>query len=165
MNLDYTDPIMQKYADLIKSKTNNFKRIYFGDPIRLPGSELPVLIITKSDTIVENLNNQEDMHSIRIAFTIVADVRNTISEEQTMVRGVNNLYDYMEGRDSDYKLKDSSLLAILRNNVEVDTANNLRTNLNSFTKVDYGMTVDKRGQESFAMEAMVEIVANFIQIR
>ena len=165
MNLDYQDPIIKKYADLIQSKTNSFKRIYYGDPIRISASELPALVITKNDTMVENFSNTEDKHTIRLNFTIVADVRNTIGEDPTMVRGINNLYDLMEGRKDDYTLKSNCLVGILRNNVEIDPAQNLRTDLSGFTKVDYGMTIDKRGENSFAMEGVVEINANFIQIR
>jgi len=162
----YQDPILKKYADLINGKTSNFKRIYMGDPIRIGMSELPALILAKVDTSVKNLSNVEDEHSIRISLTVVTDVRETISDDKPMVRGVNQLYDLMEGRqDGTYKLKPESLLGIIRNNVEVDPGNNLRTDLSTSSRINYGMTMDKRKENSWAIEGMLEITAHFIQVR
>lgn len=162
---EYTDPIMKKYADVIRSASSLFKRVYYGDPIRIGNSELPALIIAKVDTRVANHSNVEDLHAIRLSFTVVSDVRDTISDDKEMVRGVNSLYNLMEGRGDDYKLKTNSLLYILRHNVEIDVANNLRTDLNTMTSVDYGMTMGKRKDGAWSLEGTLEVVANFTQVR
>ena len=162
----YQDPILKKYADLINGKTKVFKRTYFGDPIRIGMSELPALILAKVDTTVRNLSNVEDEHTIRLSLTVVTDVRETIQDEKPMVRGVNQLYDLMEGRqDGTYTLKPESLLGIIRNNVELDSGKNLRTDLSTASRVNYGMTMDKRKENSWAIEGMLEITAHFIQVR
>ena len=161
----YKDPILGKYIALIESKTKRFKRIYFGDPVRIGVSELPALIISKVDTVVSNLSNVEDQHTLRISLTIVTDIRDTISDEKTMVAGVNSLYNLIEGRNANYTLQEESLLAILRHNVEVDPANNLRTDLNTMSRIDYAMTMGKRQPGAWAIEGVMELTANFTQNR
>lgn len=162
----YQDPILKKYADLIKSQTNVFKRIYFGDPIRIGASEYPALILAKVDTTVSNHSNAEDEYQIRISMTIVMDVRDTISDDKEMVKGVNSLYNLVEGRNADdYTLKPESILNILRHNVELDSGKNLRTDLSTQSRVDYGMTINKRAPESWGIEATIEFTTNFIQNR
>lgn len=167
MSIDpYVDPVLKKYADLIQANTKIFKRVYFGDPIRIGVSELPALILAKVDTRVSTMTNVEDRHEIRITLTAITDVRDTISDDKEMVKGVNSLYNLCEGRqDGNYQLKTDSLLYILRHNVELDSGNNLRTDLNTITRVDYGMTINKRQKDAWGIEGMIEFIANFNQIR
>lgn len=162
---EYVDPIMKKYGDLIASKTNRFKRTYYGDPIRIGASELPALVITKIDTSAGNLSNIEDAHAIRLSITAVTDVRDTINEDKAMVRGVNELYNIMEGRNPDYTLKTDSLLYIIRHYVELDIGNELRTDLSTMSRINYGMTMDKRQENSWSIEGTMELTATFTQIR
>ena len=162
---DYIDPILKKYADLIKANTGAFKEFYYGDPIRIPASSLPVLILAKIDTRVANLTNAEDKHDIRISLTAVTDIRTSIQEDKTMVAGVNMLYNLMEGRNADYTLKQDSLLNILRHSVELDIANNLRTDISTMTRVDYGITMGKRAPDAWSTEGTLELTASFTQIR
>lgn len=163
---EYVDPILKKYADTIEGATSIFKRIYFGDPIRIGMSELPALIIAKLSTTAANMTNTEDVHQVRISLTVVTDVRETVSDDKTMVRGVNMLYNIIEGRQAGtYALKTDSLLYILRHNVELDSGQNLRTDLSTVTRVDYGMTIDKRATNAWAIEGTVDFIANFSQVR
>lgn len=162
----YQDPVLKKYVETIESATKVFKRVYYGDPVRIGVSELPALIIAKVDTRVSNKSNIEDMHEMAISLTVVTDVRDSVSDDKDMVRGVNSLYDIMEGRDADtYELKTSSLLYIIRHNVEIDPGKNLRTDLNTISRIDYGMTMDKRKESSWSIEGMLQITANFTQPR
>ncbi len=166
MDNQYVDPILKKYADLITASIKGIKRVYFGDPIRIGASEFPALILAKVDTRVGNLSNAEDEHQIRITATVVMDVRDTISDDKEMVKGVNSLYNLMEGRnDSDYTLKADTLLYVLRHNVEVDSSKNLRTDLSTMSRIDYGMTMGKRQADAWGIEAMLEFTTNFIQNR
>ncbi len=162
----YQDPILKKYADLITANNNVIKRVYYGDPIRVPVSDLPCLILAKISTSVKNMTNTEDMHNVRISLTVVTDVRDTISEDKTMVSGTNALYNLMEGRDpATYALRADSLLGIIRHNVELDDAQNLRTDLSTATSVDYGMTMGKRKAEAWSIEGTLELTAVFTQVR
>lgn len=165
----YKDPIIQKYFDLIKSKLGDgaFKQYYQGDPIVLPGKSLmPCLILAKAETRVGPLTNSDDEHSQRLLLTVVTDVRDEINDDDAITPGTAALYDIMEGRESDtLKLKTTSLLHIIRNNILVDAALNLRTDLASVTRVDYGMTVGKRAKDAWAVEGQIEFVCNFNQVR
>lgn len=166
MAVQYQDPILKKYADTIHAANKQFKRVYFGDPMRVGVSETPALILAKVDTNVINMTNVEDRHAVRISLTVVSDIRNTISDDKLMVSGINSLYDIMEGRDEDtYELKPSSLLYVIRHNVEIDVGKNLRTDLSTITRIDYGMTFDKRLPNSWAIEGMLEFIATFTQVR
>lgn len=165
----YTDPIVKKYIDLIKTHNGEIKMFYQGDPVKIPMSALPCCLVSKKDTSVAQSSNAEDEHAITLVFTIITDIRQELSTEQEvgdiLTKGVSQLYEIVEGRDDDYKLLPTSLLGILRNNAELDTANNLRTDLKTITRIDYGQTLRQRNPVMWSVEARVEIVAHFIQTR
>lgn len=168
----YQDPIIKKYIDLIKGVVGNefFKGYYQGDPIRIPVSSLPAIIISKDETRVSNSfeggSNAEDAHLMAITLTVVTDIRDQINDDKLVAPGIAKLYDIIEGREAaTLKLKTKSLLHILRNNVDVDTALGLRTDLGSITRIDYGITVGKREPDSWATEAQMEFIAHFTQLR
>lgn len=164
----YKDPIIKKYFDLIVGVVGEgfFKYLYFGDPIRVPVSNLPALIISKDETRINNLTNTEDEHFIALTLTVITDMRQEINDDKAIAAGTSRLYDIIEGRESDtLKLKTKSIMHILRNNIDVDTTLGLRTDLGSITRADYGMTVGKREVESWAVEAQIEFIAHFTQLR
>ena len=166
--MQYTDPIISKYIDLIKANTPAIAAFYQGEPIRIPASSLPCAIISKKETRVGPLTNAEDEHEISMSITVITDLRKDLSTEDNIakaVAGVSTLYDLMEGRNDDYTLKDQSLLGILRSNLLIDGAHNLRTDLNSITRVDYGTTLRSRPQEEYAIEARLDFVCSFSQVR
>lgn len=162
----YSDPILQKYIDLIKSHNGEIKAYFQGDPLRVGASLLPCCIISKTGTNVGPLSNAEDGHEIGLCITIITDVRSDLSSEESnakIVEGISSLYDLMEGRSADYTLKDTSILDILRSNITVDADNNLRTDLGSLTRVDYGVTDREPGV--WTTEARVDFTADFLQTR
>jgi hypothetical protein len=162
----YTDPILSKYIDLIKAHNGEIKTYWHGDPIRIGASQLPACIISKTGTNVGPLSNAEDGHEIGLRITIITDVRQDLSSEESnakIVEGISSLYDLMEGRNADYTLKDTSILDILRSNITVDAANNLRTDLGSLTRIDYGVTDREPGV--WTTEARLDFTADFSQTR
>lgn len=162
----YTDPIIRKYQELIKAAMPGvFKSFYQGDPVRIPKSSLPALIISKTQTTTEVFTDVEDDHRISLVLTVVSDMRDERSEDMEMSTGVAKLYDILEGRDANYKLKTDTVLHVLRSNIGVDTALNLRTDLGTSTRVDYGMTINKRQDGGYAIEGSVEFLARYSQLR
>jgi len=163
----YKDPVIQKYIDTIKNVVGEsfFKVIYMEDPIRIPASNLPCLIISSSETRVSQSTNAEDEHAMAFILTVVTDIRQDIQDDKTVAGSKRKLKDIIEGRDANYKLKDKSILNILRTNQNLDVANNLRTSLTTITRIDYGITVNKRQPEAWGIEAQIEFVAEFIQLR
>jgi len=162
----YEDPILRKYIELIKVGVPELKSFYQGDPIRIPKSNLPALIISKSNTSIAPLTNAEDAYQMGIIITVITDMRDERSDDRDVIPGIAQLYDIMEGREeTTYKLKTKSILHILRSNQIVDATYNLRTDLGSVTRADYGMTLGKRMPEGYAIEGQVEFLATYSQLR
>ena len=162
----YQDPVITKYIDAIKSVCGGFCKVYYiEDPIRVPATNLPCLIISSDETRIAQSTNAEDEHAMAFILTVVTDIRQDIQDDKMVSGSKRRLKDIVEGRDTNYKLKTNSLLHILRNNVNIDVANNLRTSLTTITRIDYGITVDKRQPDAWGIEAQIEFVAEFIQLR
>jgi hypothetical protein len=163
---NYEDPVIKKYLDTIKGIIGDtIKTYYIEDPIRIPSSNLPALIISSSETRVAKSTNIEDEHGMSFILTVITDIRQDIQDDKSVAGSKRKLKDIIEGRDSNYKLKTNSILHILRTNINLDVAKNLRTDLTTVTRVDYGITVGKRQPEAWGIEAQVEFVAEFIQLR
>lgn len=164
--MTYTDPIIAKYQQLVlTAMPGTFKGVYQGDPMNIPKSSLPALIISKAQTTIGQLTSAEDDHELSLILTVVADIRDERSDDPEMVPGIAQLYDIIEGRDENYKLKTGTVLNVLRSNITVDAALNLRTDLGSLTRADYGLTIGKRAQDAYAIEGQVEFVARYSQLR
>ena len=162
----YQDPIIQKYIDTIKGVVGGlFKVYYIEDPIQIPVSNLPALIISSSETRIGSTSGPEDEHAMAFILTVVQDIRKDLQDDKTISASKRNLKGVIEGRDANYKLITKSILNVLRTNINLDVANNLRTSLTTIIRVDYGITVDKRQPEAWGIEAQIEFVAEFIQLR
>jgi len=164
----YTDPILQAYVDLIKAKNGELKTFFFGEPTRVPVSKLPCVMIAKTGTEVTKLTNAEDEHAVGISITIIADIRKELStgeNDASIVEGVSKLYDLMEGRNADFTLKATSVLNILRTNILVSSTSQLRTDLRTVTRVSYGETLNNRNPEEWTIQARLDFVATFNQVR
>ena len=162
----YKDSIMKKYVELITDKMPGmFKGVYFGDPMQIPFSNMPALIIYKNSSQIKAISNGEDEHLISLTFNVVYMTSQQISDDKTMAAGVSALYELVEGRDDNYKLNANCLLNILRSNQIVDAAHNLRTDLATATQTDYTFTFNKRGKDVYTQEATVKFVVDFIQLR
>lgn len=169
MSQQYKDPIIQKYIDLMKASVPEIKEWFQGDPLRVAASQMPLGMISKTETRVGHWSNAEDEHGIELQITIITDVRHELStseDERKTVAGVAKLYELMEGRDeTTYALKSNSILDVLRSNREVDATYNLRTDLNTVTRVEYGETLRDREEGVWSIEARLTFVAHFVQNR
>jgi hypothetical protein len=166
--MSYSDPVIRAYIDLIKASTGAIVAYYEGDPLRIPVSNLPCAIVSKRQTRAGPLTNAEDGHEIGMSITVVTDVRADLSTDENIAQlaaGVSALYDIMEGREEDYTLKDTSLLAILRHNIALNPTLNLRTDLGSLTTIDYGTTLRDRAPEQWTIEARLDFTCTFSQVR
>lgn len=157
------DPIIKKYFDLI-APLKVFKTFYYGDPIRIPQSNLPALIGTRRNTRTSWGDSQNDQHDMQLVFTVVVDVRKEISDDATLIPGWGTLYDLMEGRDpSTLLLKPNTLLYILRHNFAV--ANNLWTDMKTATGIEYGLVAGKRQVGQWSIEAALTTTCSLVQLR
>lgn len=163
----YQDPVIGAYIALIKQYTGNtIKKFYQGDPIRIPVSNMPAIIVAKRQTMISPATNAEDSHKVTLVITVVADIREDISLDTSLVPGMGALYDIMEGRDpATLQLKPSSLLSIIRHNVDVNAQLQLFIDVDTPTKIDYSMTLGKRGEDMFGIEGALTTVCTCIQVR
>jgi hypothetical protein len=140
--------------------------MYYGDPIRIPTSKLPALIGARRMTATDMFTNAEDQHDMQIVFTVVTDIRKDIQDDTSFVPGISTLYDLIEGRDPvTLLLKPTSLMYVLRHNVDAFQGTQLYTDVSTPTKVDYGMTLNKRQEDTWALEGSITIDAKLIQLR
>ena len=168
MNTIYRDPIIGAIIDRIKDNNGEIKRYYQGEPTQIGDSVLPCVIIAKRQTEVGKFTNSQDEHSIDLVLTVVSSIRRELTTEQDsedIVKGVASLYDIVEGREATYALKSTAILGILRDNISLDIANNLRIQLEGVTRVDYGETLRNRKPEEWSIEAQIHFSCHFIQIR
>jgi len=169
----YSDPIIQKIFTAIKAKNGEIKKYYEAFPLRIGDSELPAIVISKVRTEVASFDQggaaSRDQQSISLVLTLITSVRSELSTanaDSDTVAGVAKLYDLMEGRsESDYTLKTTSLLSILRNNLNLDVENNLRIQLEGSMAIDYGEAKRNENGEQWTTEANIAFDCHFVQRR
>lgn len=158
------DPIIEKYFDLIKKNTQVFKAYYYGDPVRIPVSNMPAICGSRRMTTTTWGDSARDEHSMTLVFTIITDIRKDFSDDVTLVPGWNTIFDIVEGRDpSTLLLKSQSLLNIIRHNTLI--ANEVWTDMKTATKVDYGLVANKRQPGSWSIEAAITTTCTLVQLR
>lgn len=160
----YLDPVLEKYKALIKANAPAFKMFYQGDPKAIPLSGMPAIILEHEETRAGAITNVEDQQEMAIRLTAIVDVRRDLHESSDgIVPGYSTLYDLVEGRNSDFTLKSTSLLDILRSNILIDSVYNLVTDIGSMTRVSY--TEGQRGDNLWTVEAVISFTCTAIQMR
>lgn len=158
------DPVIKKYFDLIQANTGAFKAYYYGDPVRIPASNLPAICGSRRMTTTTWATNAEDEHNMQLVFTIVTDIRKDFSDDVTSVPGWDTIFDIMEGRDpTTLLLKPQSLLNIIREGFAI--GNSMWTDVRTPTKVDYGLVANKRQAGSWSIEAALTTACTLVQLR
>jgi len=161
----YEDTILDKLQTLIDASDGDaITTFYKGDPLMMPKSDLPALLLIKDNTEIGDSSNAEDYHRMNIVITLVVDIRDYVLDTPVNVHaGDQKLYDIFEGRNADFTLKSTSIIDILRSNEEL--GNNAHIDLSVPMNVSYGFTVGKRGQKSWSQEANLSISVYFTQLR
>ena len=162
----YRDPIIDKYLTLIKDNTSGKIKGFYNVMIgSIPASMLPAVILTIEKTEAEDISNVEDEHRISLVLTYVADVRPTL-EDTTLITKMTDVLDTLVGREQvGYSLKTNSILHILRNNVNIDDSNNLRTDIGSFSVITPAEIASGRFAGSYSVEGTIRFLAYYIQMR
>ena len=161
----YEDPIIKKILDNIDAADGGAIKTYFhGDPLFVAKDDLPCLIGAKDTTEIGDFSNASDYHRMTIVLTLVIDIRQFFDETPKNIHvGFQKLYDIIEGRESNFTLKSTSLSDILRKNHNL--GNNANIDLEVPMNIDYGFTVGKRGEETWAQEANIRLSVYFPQLR
>lgn len=113
--MSFKDPLIEKLFDLIDANDGGaITSYYYGDPVYIPRSNLPALIGARSSTGFENVTLAEDQQRIDVVLTLITDSRDSFGDTAGIVANWQKLYEIIEGRDADYKLKSTSIMNILR---------------------------------------------------
>ena len=165
----YEDPIIAKYLTLIEDNTEGIKGFYNGLVAKIPSSMLPAVMISIESTEIDEFSDAEDEHRINFVLTYIGDIRDSI-EDSHLVTTLSEVLDALTGREEEgsstpYALRTTSILHILRNNLNVDTSNNLRTDVGSVTVVTPSEIATGRFPGYYTAEGTVRFQAHFTQIR
>lgn len=164
----YKDPIIQKYLDLIKANTVGIKGFYSGFIAKIPASMLPAVMIDIERTEADEFSDTEDVHRVGLVLIFIADIRPTLEDSAFIEAGLNKVKEVLVGREATgtpYALKTSSILYLLRHNLNLDIANNLRTDVGSFTIVTPSEVATGRFPGLYSAEGSIRFLAHFVQER
>jgi len=161
----YQDPVIKKLFDLIDANDGGAIKTYFyGDPLLIPKSDLPCLIGSKDTSEIGDASNAEDYHRMNIALVLVTDIRQDFGDTTKNIHfGDQKMYNIFEGRNSDYSLKTTSIIDILRKNTNL--TNNAHIDLSVPINVNYGFTIGKRGENTWAWEAFLTVPIFYTTLR
>lgn len=165
----YQDSIIKKYLTLIEDNTEGVRGFYNGLTSKIPRSQLPAIMISIETTEVDEFSNIEDEHRVNLVLTYIGDIRDSI-EDSHLITTLSEVLDALVGREEEtsatpYALKTTSILHILRHNLNVDSSNNLRTDVGSVTVVTPGEISPGRFPGMYSTEGTVRFQAHFTQLR
>lgn len=127
------------------------KYIYIGDPLLIPNSCLPALIINPLRTETSKADNARDRHNHSIQIALVIDAKQYLGATPDKMIGSDFLMSTMGGEDSTGALDVKTILSLVRKNLNLGTN---RIILEGMT-VDY--TVRKRTDDFITLEAVATI--------
>ena len=139
--------------DKVKGKV---KGIYIGDPWILPESAMPCLMISPNRTDTDVADNQRDIHTHFIDVSLVIDARQFFDATPETMVGANFLMETMENETSTGEIDPSSLLGVLRDNLDLGT-NRFIQNVSG---IDY--TVRRRTEQLITLESVMHIQVQYI---
>jgi hypothetical protein len=161
----YRDPVIE----LLKSVLNAHgpaalqNKYFTGDPLVVAKSRLPAVFITRDVTRITNEDVVNDRHDMAIVLNVVQDLTADFNQAFDQLNSSVTLYRWIEGRNADYTLRSDSLLYILRNYQET-IANNMWINMAEAVEASYGVTVNKRGNGIYSVEAVIHVLITALQM-
>jgi len=123
------DKIINEIVELLQeniSGTKRIKNIYKGDPMWIPFNNLPCITVCPLSTSPSSLDSQKDNDVYSVLICVVLDDRTYFNELQGEDTGQFELIKIVEERNSDFTLKDDTVLGILNKTFRYDTDFNLR---------------------------------------
>jgi len=148
---------------LIKANINNadYKAIYVGDPVFIPSSTLPCIIINPESNSIETNDTAQDMHRQEFTITYAMDKRKELNKVPDYVVTVKKMLEIMEARDSSTgKLKTTSIAGMLRGNF---TLSEIATD--QFVEILYGVQNRGEREELITAEAQIRFIVEDIVLR
>lgn len=164
--MSYRDPIIAKVISILDAEGPSELRGRYsqGDPgILPPRSQLPLCFVSMDpEGEIKNITNAEDETNMKLTFNIVYNVSRDLGQAFDVTAG-EGILDLMIGRNADYTLKTSSILAVLRKYQGL--GNRLWIGLRDPIQIDGGMSFGKRGVEQYAREGIIRATVTHHQLR
>lgn len=161
----YRDPILEAVnAKLNAEGPVELQNKYFtGDPLIINKSRLPAVFMTRDRTQIKDLDIATDEQTMSVVLDVVQDLTRDFNQAFDQLNSNVTLYKWIEGRNSDLTLTSNSILYILRKYQQQKLNQNLWINMSTPVDADYGVTLNKRGNGMFSVEAVVKFTLTFIQ--
>lgn len=142
------DNIIDIIIDLLNSdiKTQRgFKKIYWGDPIRIPSSNLPAITVTPSETSVQlaDSGRYEDAYIVNIG--LLLDARDFIGGSDTKTETFEDLIQKMEERGTNREVLDDTILSVvqkLEDHTDILDVQNISFNYGFKERVQGELTIE-----------------------
>lgn len=152
---------MKKSIELLKAKLEaklrgKVKSFYIGDCWMLPESSMPAIIISPEKTETSVLDNQRDSHVHYVDVSLVIDARQFFDATPDRMVGTVFLMDTMEGELSDGTIDPSSILGVLRDNLNLGSNRNIQ----NISSIDY--TVRRRTEELITLEVAAHLQIEYL---
>ena len=130
---------------------DSFKEYYFGDPIDIPDSLMPCLIISKESGDVSFGPTGMDENTETILIQVIFNKKDEIGNPSAEVFAHRRLMEVIEGRDATTGFYlDNSIMGVLRKNA---TLGNLI--VNQVASPEYSTAL--RGEDTFVEEATIRL--------
>lgn len=153
---EYRDPILKALIDMLEEQGPEELRGHYiyGDTLAPPKSSLPIVSVARDGTTVLSDGTMQDRHVTAITMAVIVDYTTDLNTSFDLVRGTTRLYDYIEARDDEFRVKENTISYALRKNQKL--ANNLFISINdNGLLIDYGLGVEKRGSNIFSVEGIL----------
>lgn len=163
--MSYKDPVITSLITVFNAEgPAQFKnRYYYGDPLQVGESALPAVFISKDTTAISAASLAETERSQKYVINVVYNLKRDFGKAFNDISAANSIYDLIEGCIDDFTLKSTSLSAILMKHQQLDSM--LWINLDEPLELDYGTTINKRGEGVFTAEGVLKLTIVHHQIR
>lgn len=153
----YTDPVLGTLITIFNAEgpTQLKNRYYEGDPIMIAKGSMPAVFLTRDKSTVQQVTNMEDEHILSVVINVVTDVTRDWGQAFNKISSMSDVWDFIEGRNSDGTLKITSLAYILRRYQTL--APKTWINLKRAIELDYGVGIEKRGPSIYSVEGIMKI--------
>lgn len=164
--MSYKDPIITALIGHFNAEgpTSLKNRYYYGDPLQVASeSALPAVFISKDTTSISGASLAETERSQKYVINVVYNLKRDFGKAFNDISAANSIYDLIEGCNEDFTLKNTCLAAILLKHQQLDSQ--LWINLSDPLEMDYGTTIEKRGQGIFTAEGILRLTVVHHQVR
>ena len=144
--------IVDTIIDLLKAQFNDvFKAYYFGDPIMIPESEMPCIVVFKKSGAVEFGYTGTDENTEEIYIQVVTNKKDELGNPASEYAMQRQLMELVEGRDNTTgEYLDNSIMGVIRKN---STFGNKI--INQVVRPEY--IIDMRGNDTFTNECSIRL--------